>query len=840
MAKKKIGITPAITDRSLWYSDIAFMPPEDKNELWMAQFLFYAKLNSVRFLDTKKCHEYRKLERLEIDQQTYINLIDPKDVLGGGGEAKYFAADFKANPIDVHLDNIVRAKLDKICLENQLQISEIDKFAKSQKQRDKDRIIYQREFRKIINDVHEQLNIPPIKDSQTPYNYVKSLNKENADKMMDSVDTLLDYIKSQIKDSQDLTLYETYVYKGDIERAFELGIEHYLMNMNKWRNWAEFFNNDIKNFNRACGTWYTDETSGRGLISYIEPDRLFTNPFKTKTGEDVVHWFYEEDITFADFIRRFGTTLTDVQLKEVFDLNKLNGNHTLSWNSAMTSKGSQSKIRIGRLSCLTQDAEKFAEQFVNNKVSTFENKPLTWMPTEKDSASIKQKIYNVVYSCYYIPPPATRLDSNIFADWHWQSKYIFDMHKDYDMYRMGVDGRYTKSGLVLYRDERPSFVDVKQAFMPKIHTTWHKYQNCLVQDTTALLMSKTLISGLLKAVDEGNKITPGDPDRPTGGNGLDPTLESIKSMKQGGLSFFNFTDKNGEIVTNPGEQLLIYVDSKHLDKAERLLKLIMETYSMMIVALSQNDLTEGQNPIPRTNELSVQASLTSAQNGIWFMEKPCREIQIMFGERVVQWMLSVIKERKKYGAVRRFEEMQNVIGMGNALMLEGIEDLNPEEIGITVDLEDVKALKEFYTTLATGMLKEGKVMQEDIELVISAIQKNYKYGACLLSIAAKKMQKERADMEDLAYQRQSQLLDKQLQIQAQMQQLKDQGQVAQINAQGSVDAKLIQIENQLKALNMQAQKEQLLQNKLTEQDNKSEKAKEEKLQEPFALTENAA
>lgn len=51
---------------------------------------------------------------------------------------EYFAANFKGNPIDIHLDSIVRAKLEKFWVNNKIDIKEMDEFAKKLKQKEKD------------------------------------------------------------------------------------------------------------------------------------------------------------------------------------------------------------------------------------------------------------------------------------------------------------------------------------------------------------------------------------------------------------------------------------------------------------------------------------------------------------------------------------------------------------------------------------------------------------------------------------------------------------------------------------------------------------------------------
>ena len=157
--KKKIPSPPPIRDLTYWYSDVNFLDPEYKNRLWASQALFYGKLSYVPFLDEKTAHEYRRLEKLELDEPTYRQMQDPKTPMGKGGTAEYFAADFKAHPFNIYLRNNLRARLNKIGIENDIQVNEIDKYAKSQKQKDKDRIIWQREFRNLINEVNQKIGL---------------------------------------------------------------------------------------------------------------------------------------------------------------------------------------------------------------------------------------------------------------------------------------------------------------------------------------------------------------------------------------------------------------------------------------------------------------------------------------------------------------------------------------------------------------------------------------------------------------------------------------------------------------------------------------------------------
>lgn len=762
----------------------------------MAQSIFYSKLSGTRFLDHKKALEYRKIDRLEIDKQQYRNMIDPITPMGGGGKAEFFASNFGAIPIDVHLDDIVKAKIEKI--PDQIIVDVIDKFAKIQKQKDKEKIIWQREFRNLINQYTSLLGIPPMKESQSPYSYVKEFSKKDSkeggkkddETGIGAVDNMLDYIKTQIHDGQDLALYESYIYKGDVEIALELGIQHFLINLNKWKSekW-EWFINDLKNFNKACGRWYIDETNGRGTVEYIDPKDLYTSPFKAKNGEDIVYWYHESLITFAEFVRRFGQNLTDDQLKEVFELNKIQGGgHKMDYRKSNSAKGTNAFIQIGVFSVLTQDADTFSIKYINNNIPTLKREPLNWQKgKDADKKTIEQKIYNVWYSCYYVPPPGDRLQKNSQADWAWQSQYIFDLKKDIDMYRYGVDMRYAKSSLVIWKDEtRPSWTDRKECYMPLMRTLWHKYQNCVINDKSGVVFSNELIGSVLAATDEANKINAGSP-KPSGGNGTDAGLLAFRQLTQGGMAIGAFKDKQGNTLVNP-QTLVVSIDNGMLAKAERYLKQMLELYQVMTTDLAQDSVSQGNGARPRTVTAGIEASLDASTNGIWFLEKPAREFMVMFGERTVQHIFNIVKEKKKYGFKERWEEFKNVIGLSNALMLEEIEDIQPESIGITVSLEDVSANKQYVFDLANKMASENQVAIESIGLVVETAKSNYKYAYVLLMLAAKNKAKEDANKQQLMHEQQMELEQAKLKTAQMLIGAKTQGKDQNIQTQGQVDA----------------------------------------------------
>lgn len=822
--KKNISNTP-VTDRSWWWSDLIVVDPAKKlSPVYIAQTLFFAKMNSDVLVDPKKAYSYRKNNALDIDEGLYRQMIDPKTPMGGGGNAEYFASDFKPLPIGTHLRNIRKAKLDKIGLINKPQVNEINKFSKSQRQKEKDKIIHQQAFRQVISEVAKELGLPPISRNESPEEYISKLEKKETKGALDETSRMMEQIKLQVKNNQDYALYERYVYKGEIERAFEMGIDYYIINQNKWANRAQLFNDDLVNFNRASGMWYTDNTTGRPVVKYLDPARLYTSPFREKDGEDIMYWFYEEPMPFQDFVRQFGDTLTDQQLKQVFLLNKASGTgHNLDWDCG-TQRRNNAFIMVGKFCFLSQDSNDFKEIEANNGNVLWTPADATMTP-DPESAEQKKKIYNVWYECYYIPPPGEYLQRNMQADWVWQSQYVFQIQKCTDMFRFGVDRRYAKSPLVIWKDESPSCTDIEESILPKIYTTWHKFQNCLVQDTQAVVIDEDFVLGVLNAVDEANPINSNAPSNPTGSNGINAGLETFRQMRQGGVALMKFRDKNGNVIPNlRPQEFFVNVDSGHMEKAEKYLASIIQQYELLKVMLAQSDVTEGIGAKPRVNELSIEASVEASNNAIWFVEYPVRQFMVMYSERCIQYILNLVKDKKVYDYEERWNNFEEVVGLAQSLMIEGVADIAPEDIGITVSLEDTTAQQDFVRQLALDMQKNNQLSYEGMMLALETVKTNYKYAYCLIGLFASQKAEENAAQAEVLHQQKMEELQLQRDIAMALQVAKGQTVDQNIMTQGNVDGQLQQQLNDIKYQSQSALKNQTTQGRIVEN---KEKLKDE-------------
>lgn len=823
---RKIKGKLPVTDRTTYYSDLNYIPSQDKNEVWISQILWFAKKNAVRFIDLEDARKKRMQDKLELDEAVYRQMVDPPTPMGEGGNAKYFAADFKANPLYIHLKNIIKAGIQKI--PKNLMVSLKDEYAMLERQRDNYKTLMQREFRHFLNKYNEELGLPKIKDSQDPYkwaqNFVNEGQKNGKTPVIDTPVNIVDFIRNQIQDEQDMALYNEYVYRGDIEMAFELGIAHYLLDQNKYDIVSENFLDDIMHFNKAAGAWYTDLETGRPQIEYIDGTQLWISPLKEtdKYGDSLMYYFIEYDIAWADFVRQFGRGLSNQDLTNVFELNK-RFNPTLNATIDLTRPTrqiDQSKIRIGKIAVLTQDYDTFSEAYVRGNYS-FQVRPYDWKPSEWSQknvgASKETKHYNVWYTAYYIPPD---LFEKAQADYAWQSQFVFQIEKIQDMQRYGADRRYVRPPLVLWNNpKQASFSDVTDKFMPKIHFAWHKFQNALIQATNGVAMSDELLGSMLNAVDEANKDGKG--------NGKDAGFEMWKMLKQSGKGFLKFTDKNGNQIVDPSK-LFVPINDGLLEVAERYLNIILILYNQMTQSLAINDVVEGQDVKPRTPLGAVDASVQQSNKAVYFVQFAFEKFTLQYAERIIQYISDISKEPEKYEYTKRWDNFVKVVGLANGLEIEAIKDIPLENIGLTVKNEEgAEKKKEYWVNLATNLANQGALDFEILNLPIK--EDNYKLGAILVIMGFKKKQREMQEQKEVEFQQQMALEDKRLQTAQALMGVKTQGKVTEIQSQGQVDAQLQQLITQLKTLSMNEQKDKLLQNKLTENRQKADLKQEEKV-----------
>src|ERR1019366_4913520 len=168
-----------------------------------------------------------------------------------------------------------------------------------------------------------------MQSSENPWKWIKKFTAKGEDK--DSIDTVggvVSQIQTKIKDDDGLRLFLGYLYKNGLELAFEVGIKYFMIDQNEFQTkFSHDFLRDLKHFNKMSGRAAVDEMTGEKIIRYYDPTKLYTNSFKYRNGDDILYWFYEEDLTFADFESLCGSTLDYDTKRKALELQKQQG-----WN----------------------------------------------------------------------------------------------------------------------------------------------------------------------------------------------------------------------------------------------------------------------------------------------------------------------------------------------------------------------------------------------------------------------------------------------------------------------------------------------------------------------------
>lgn len=829
MAKNKKNIPPPVKDLTNWYQDLAYFPTEYKeSRLYMAQMLFFAKKNSVRFQEAKKAKIYRDLDKLILNKQEYKNIIDPVTPKGEGGKAEFFSSTFDTIPIDTHLDNIMNATVRTIPL--RINCTLADPIAKLQEQKDKDKIIAQRMVRNIINSFAEDLGIPKISESIDPYKWIQNFTAKKGESRVDEVGDVIDQIKNKIHDDDGLRLFQNYLYKNGLEVAFEIGIKYYLLDQNEFQTkFSDDFFSDLKHFNKSCGIWAIDETTGQGKVRYIDPASLWTSPFEDKNGDDIIYYHFEENVTMAEFEVLVGSEMTPDEKKAALKLQKEQG-----WMSGTTFESNvnrnSSQIKVGYFGVLTQEGKTYSENYISDNISSFINQPLTWQPDPNTGESKEVRVYNVWYGAYYLPLSAMNYQQNTMTDWTLQSRYIFNIKKAIDMVRYGADKRYVKPPLVIWKDDkRPSWTDIKEAFMPKIRTTWHKLENCLAQDIQGIAFDQDLLGGMLNAIDEANK---------GGKEGGTAIVDEWKMLRQAGQVWLKFRDKNGNLVIQDPSKLFVPIDSGHMKKAEMYLQMIMNLYNLMTQALAKGQANEGVTPEARTPLGGIEIANAAANKATYFLEESYSEgIVIPFAMRCAHHILTMAKENKELNYDKRWKQFVDVIGTYNGAVIESIEKINFENIGLTITNNEEASKREIVLQNIIQKSAQNQITTAGLGLVL--FTDNVKLQLVELALEEGKQQ----EIAQKAAAQQQQYTMEQMQMQLQIAQAlagaKGAAKDKNIQTQGEIDAIIDQQESQMKEQNMERQKEQLLKNKLIENQQKTGLQKELKSHEAQLENEKA-
>lgn len=267
-----------------------------------------------------------------------------------------------------------------------------------------------------------------------------------------------------------------------------------------------------------------------------------------------------------------------------------------------------------------------------------------------------------------------------------------------------------------------------------------------------------------------------------------------------------------------------------LEKAEKYISFIALQYNEMVRALAQSSVTTGEEVKPRTPVAALEESVKASQNSIFAIQKGYETFLKQYAERMIQYVLMMAQEARE-GYTKRWEEFLDNIGYANGLAIEGMADVPPESVGLTVEYVDQTAKKEFLMQLATEYVKTQQLSEDMLNLLLSI--DSWKVGFVLMRLGVKQRKMEMLHEKELEQQYIMQQKQMDLEIAKAMQAQKTQGKQAEIQTAAEMQDFVNQKMDKYKRDTMAFLKNLTTQNKITEAISTLDKENEFALQQPM-------
>ena len=299
-------------------------------------------------------------------------------------------------------------------------------------------------------------------------------------------------------------------------------------------------------------------------------------------------------------------------------------------------------------------------------------------------------------------------------------------------------------------------------------------------------------------------------------------------IKQSGKGFLKMRDRNGQPLMDPSK-LVVTIKNGMLDDAEKYMTQMLLLYDFMIKSLAFSPMSAGEEVKPRTPVAALEQSLKATQSSRFFIQKGYEEYLKMYAERVVRYIIDVAREVDDYKFPYRWQEFMDNVGYANGLALEGMKDIDPETVGLTVSYVDNTVKKEFIMSMAVEYVK-SKQLSDDFLYLIMGVD-NWKYAFVLMRMALKNTRKELEEKEAIAHQRAMELKQADFQTAVQLSQVQAANKDQNIVTQGKVDEMVNSSLNRVKFEAQSLLKEQTDQLRRGENREKTEQEKEKKITE---------
>jgi hypothetical protein len=698
---------------------------------WAVSFLERAYLLRGAPTDASKLSQYRDLD-LGISNEAEMKArFDPKSSKNPeGGKAEFVNTDWSSCPLIQSVNRITKSYIINKMAD--ISVRGIDKISIDKKMAKRQQDILRQYVIDTINFIGSKLGDAPL-----PSNY--NINSIADESLPTEVNTsLIEQVRMELanNDMSFALLSEVGALKDGVELTHEIMTNYYLDSLKFRLRILDDVVSDIMKANIVSYRFYTSAMDGTPQVIYIDPLKLNVGPFVEKDSRDKDYWFYEDTITWGEWMKMVGGKLDESLLKEVYEANRNaffpnnssypvwnNQSYTLSFQNAILNTA----IRIGYFEC---------------KKHVYDEKT--------------GKYYDQIIKFYYLPiTGGTGLSYN--------EKFIFELGALQDMYRFGGMLQYSDFSLVLYRDNSmSSWYEVQEPSLHRLNYLWNQYLNTAtaIVPRGVIFSEETLreiVDEMVKAVEEdmaenGQEITG------SYGRWQKMMNETIKKYVQSGRGIFK--RRSGDANEKQLDPPTFSIQHQIYDDLQRLIQEMMSLYNMMIMSLGTNPVMLGQAPKQHQTLKGIELASQSTGTMLEQMSEMAEAAVTEFGRRMIYYNQSTAMEFGKdlKPKTPRAEQMAAIIGTQGVGWQEIGRDMPVQQCTFLIEnrpTDEQRILLFDYTM----QLEQKGLVPVGTALMVQEI-KNYKLAKLYVMANVAKQQR-------VAVENQMQLMERQTQ-QAQM------------------------------------------------------------------------
>jgi len=793
MAKKSSENNSSSSNPSINPQNIIADAYMEVDERWAAQFLSWAYIYTNSSPFAQPLAKYRGIDLGIGDEAEMKRYFEPNENVPISQKADLMRTDWRISPLVHAVNMIIQKNIEGMPIELKVG-SGSDKLSVSKKEKQKLKIKTRRALLEVVNYIKKMTN-------EAPYDEDTNLEiDEEGNEIANESLSLIDSIKNEAVDDMDFNLLnEADMLKDGVEISHEELISFYLNSSDFLTNVSPLIISDFMKVNALTYRFYTSVVTGLPMVQYIDPAAIYTSNFYRRNGADMDYWYYVQTVTWSTFMQMVGGKLSPETCKLVYETNRNMYYNTRSefpvayqFQNTFTPNGMYNNWY----------AYNYALMNTYIQLGYFEVKKHVY--DEKTD-----KYYDTIKKFYYLP-----LISGFKVD--NEESFIFDLGDLQDMYRHGTNLQNADFSLIIYKDmQRQSFYDAQQGDFLRLNILYNQYLNTLANFIPeGVAFAEETIRELaeeIKAEEEDLMREQGHDITSLSLQGI--TEKIIRNYVLTGRGVFKL--RSGDNDEQRLDRPTFIMENKILLNLQGLMQEMFSVYNTMLMALGVPASRLGQDPKPRQTQKGTELANQTSDYSTASIEEAYTFALKQFGQRMLYYNQQVITEFNKNGEpeTERAEEMKALIGTKGTVWLEVYKDMPIQRC--TLQIQNAPSTQERIQLMALCVQYEAtRVVPKGTTLQAQDIP-NFKLAKAFVTMSIRKQ--ERINIENAK---------RAMEIQGQQQQAA-QAQAIQIASQqkqedAALEARILALETQLKTQGQIEVKDKTNQNRLQENQQKTE------------------